>query len=129
MNLEQELFLIFDVLLERWSGTGSLSAYLHGAVPWRLYDAARRLAPRDRPLGDRPVADANQSVSHSDEDMVLLLEELAGSLRPFDRYLLLRHIRDGKALSQIASERGASPRTIRRAWLRLQQHVRRELAR
>ncbi len=60
-DLEQELFLIFDLLLDRWSGSGSLSAYLHGAVPWRLYDAARRLAPRDRQLGDRPVADSNQS--------------------------------------------------------------------
>ncbi len=61
--------------------------------------------------------------------MVLLLEELAQCLSGFDRDLLLGHIRDGKPLSQIAAERGASPRTIRRAWLRLQQHVRRELAR
>ncbi len=59
-DLEQELFLIFATLLDRWSGEGSLSAYLHGALPWRLYDAARRLAPRDRPLGDRPVTALNE---------------------------------------------------------------------
>jgi RNA polymerase sigma factor (sigma-70 family) len=127
-DLEQELFLIVATLLERWSGSGSLSAYLHGAVPWRLYDAARRLAPRDRPLGNRPVADANASNLHSEDDMVLLLEDLAQRLSGFDRDLLLGHIRDGKTLSRIAAERGASPRTIRRAWLRLQQHVRWELA-
>jgi DNA-directed RNA polymerase specialized sigma24 family protein len=127
-DLEQELFLIFDALLGGWSGAGSLSAYLHGAVPWRLYDSAKKLAPRDRPLGDRPVAAANDAFSHSDAGMVVLLEEVAQRLSSFDRDLLLWHIRDGKPLSQIAAERGASPRTMRRAWLRLQQHLRRELA-
>jgi len=127
-DLEQELFLIFDALLVRWSGAGSLSAYLHGAVPWRLYDSAKKLAPRDRPLGDRPVAAANDARSHSDAGMVVLLEDVAQRLSSFDRDLLLWHIRDGKPLSQIAAERGLSPRTTRRAWLRLQQHLRRELA-
>ena len=127
-DLEQELFLIFDSLLNRWSGAGSLSAYLLGAIPWRLYDAAKKLAPRDRPLGDRPVVATNHELSHSDAGMVLLLEDVAQRLSSFDRDLLLWHIRDGKSLAQIASERGASPRTIRRAWLRLQQHLRRELA-
>lgn len=127
-DLEQELFLIFDVLLDRWSGAGSLSAYLHGAVPWRLYDAARRLAPRDRQLGDRPVAAANLDSANAEAEMVELLEALARQLSSFDRDLLLGHVRDGKPLSQIASERGMSQRTVRRAWLRLQQHLRRILA-
>ncbi len=127
-DLEQELFLIFIVLLDRWSGSGSLSAYLHGALPWRLYDAARRLAPRDRPLGDRPVAASNHERTNSDAEMVVLLEELAQRLSGFDRDLLLWHVRDGKPLSQIASEQGTSQRTIRRAWLRLQRHLRVELA-
>jgi RNA polymerase sigma factor (sigma-70 family) len=127
-DLEQELFLIFVLLVERWSGSGSLSAYLHGALPWRLYDAARRLAPRDRPLGDQPVAASNNERANTDAEMVVLLEELALRLSRFDRDLLLWHVRDGKPLSQIAREQGTSPRTIRRAWLRLQRHVRLELA-
>ncbi len=127
-DLEQELFLIFVLLLERWSGSGSFSAYLHGALPWRLYDAARRLAPRDRPLGDWPVAASNHTSNETDAAMVVLLEDLADRLSPFDRVLLLEHVRDGKPLSQIAREQGTSPRTIRRAWLRLQLHVRQELA-
>ncbi|MEZ4665879.1 MAG: sigma-70 family RNA polymerase sigma factor [Thermomicrobiales bacterium] len=127
-DLEQELYLIFIELLDNWSGSGSFSAYVHGAVPWRLYDAARRLAPRDRPLGDRPVAAANVDLSQSDAGMVLLLEELALRLSPFERELLLLHVRDGIPLSRIAAQRGASARTMRRAWLRLQQHLRQELA-
>ena len=128
-DLEQELFLIFDTLLERWSGAGSLSAYLHGAVPWRLYDAARRLAPRDRTLGDRPVAAQDVESGQSEAEMILLLDALADQLSPFDRALLLEHICDEKPLSQFAAERGMSQRTVRRAWLRLQQHLRRELDR
>jgi RNA polymerase sigma factor (sigma-70 family) len=127
-DLEQELFLIFETLLDRWSGAGSLSAYLHGAVPWRLYDAARRLAPRDRTLGDRPVAAQNLELSNTEMEMNLLLEELAARLSSFDRDLLLFHVRDGKSLARFATERGMSPRTVRRAWLRLQQHLRQELA-
>ena len=123
-DLEQELYLIFATLLDRWSGEGSLSAYLHGALPWRLYDAARRLAPRDRPLGDRPVTALNEDGTSAAEDAILLLEDLAAALSPFDRDLLLRHIRDGESLAAIARARGLSHRTVRRAWLRLQAHLR-----
>jgi len=123
-DLEQELYLIFATLLDRWSGEGSLSAYLHGALPWRLYDAARRLAPRDRPFGDRPVTALNEDGTSAAEDAILLLEDLAAALSPFDRDLLLRHIRDGESLAAIALARGLSHRTVRRAWLRLQAHLR-----
>ena len=123
-DLEQELYLIFATLLDRWSGEGSLSAYLHGALPWRLYDAARRLAPRDRPLGDRPVTALNEDGTSAAEDAILLLEDLAAALSPFDRDLLLRHIRDGESLAAIARASGLSHRTVRRAWLRLQEHLR-----
>lgn len=123
-DLEQELYLIFANLLERWSGKGSLSAYVHGALPWRMYDAARRLAPRDRPLGDRPVASLNSDESSSAEEAIALLEDLAATLSPFDRELLLRHVRDGESLATIARARGLSHRTMRRAWLRLQEHLR-----
>jgi RNA polymerase sigma factor (sigma-70 family) len=126
-DLEQELYLIFAGLLERWSGNGSFSAYLHGALPWRLYDAARRLAPRDRPLDGRPVAALNQDDSHAAAEAALLLEELASALSPFDRDLLLRHVRDGQSLASIARSTGLAHRTVRRAWLRLQQHLRVEL--
>lgn len=123
-DLEQELYLIFANLLERWSGKGSLSAYVHGALPWRMYDAARRLAPRDRPLGDRPVASLNSDESSSAEEAIALLEDLAATLSPFDRELLLRHVRDGESLATIARARGLSHRTMRRAWLRSQEHLR-----
>lgn len=123
-DLEQELFLIFANLLERWSGAGSLSAYLHGAFPWRLFDAARRLAPRDRPIDGRPVAALNGDDSHAAAEAELLLEELANGLSPFDRDLLLRHVRDGQSLSAISRSLGLNHRTVRRAWLRLQLHLR-----
>jgi RNA polymerase sigma factor (sigma-70 family) len=127
-DLEQELFLIVVALLERWSGDGSLSAYLHGAVPWRLYDAARRLAPRDRSLDGRPVAVANGDDSHDAAEAALLLETLADRLGPFDQTMLLGLVRDGKSLGQIARSLGVSQRTARREWQRLQQQLRRELA-
>jgi DNA-directed RNA polymerase specialized sigma24 family protein len=73
------------------------------------------------------VADTNLARLQTDADMVLLLQELAEGLSSFERDLLLAHIRDGKSLSQIAAERGASQRTMRRAWLRLKQHLRRAL--
>lgn len=123
-DLEQELYLIFASLLERWSGQGSLSAYLHGALPWRLFDAARRLAPKDRQLPDHPLPAPIADGSHAADEAALLLEELARTLAPFDRDLLLRHVRDGQSLAAIARATGLSHRTVRRAWLRLQQHLR-----
>ena len=127
-DLEQELFLSFVTLLERWSGKGSFSAYLHGALPWRLYDAARRLAPRERPIGKRPIATTSVEISQSDAEMVVLLDEFAKRLSTFDHDLLLWRIRDGKSLSEFAAARGLSQRTVRRAWLRTREHIRRELA-
>lgn len=123
-DLEQELYLIFAQLLDRWSGQGSFSAYVHGALPWRLFDAARRLAPRERPLDGRPVAALNDDDSYAASEAALLLEELAGTLSPFDRDLLLRRVRDGQSLAAIARTSGLNPRTVRRAWLRLQHHLR-----
>lgn len=127
-DLEQELFLIFATLLERWSGHGSLSAYLHGATPWRLYDAARRLAPRDRPLDDRTASTVGGTPSQIGTDALDLLEELADRLAPFDRSLLLWHVRDGRSIAQIARTMGLSERTVQRAWLRLKNVLRQELA-
>lgn len=127
-DLQQELFLVFDALVARWPGAGSLSAYLHGAVPWRLFDAARRMAPRDRPIGDREIACKGVDLSQTDAEMVLLLEEMALRLSRFESDLLLMHVRDGKSLAKIAIERGMNPRTVRRAWLRLQQRLRSDLA-
>jgi RNA polymerase sigma factor (sigma-70 family) len=127
-DLEQELFLIVAVLLERWSGNGSLSAYLHGAVPWRLYDAARRLAPRDRSIDGRPFAAVNGDDSHEAADAMVLLEELANRRSSFEQALLLGQVRDHRPLSEIAQAFGVSQRTARREWRRLQQQLRRELA-
>lgn len=127
-DLEQELFLVFAALLDRWSGNGSLSAYLHGALPWRLYDAARRLAPHDRSLANRVIAALDSDSSYADAEAAMLLEELANRLSSFDCDLLLWYIRDGKSLGQFARSRGMSHHTVRRAWLRLQQHLRRLLA-
>lgn len=123
-DLEQELYLIFATLLERWSGHGSFSAYIHGALPWRLFDAARRMAPRARPMDDRTANSLIGGDSYAAEEAALLLEELARTLSPFDRDLLLRHVRDEQSLSSIASSLGLSQRTVRRAWMRLQQHLR-----
>jgi RNA polymerase sigma factor (sigma-70 family) len=126
-DLDQEVYLIFASLLERWSGNGSFSAYLHGALPWRLFDAARRMAPRDHRLENRPVAALNGDESYAAAEAALLLQDLAGSLSPFDRELLLRHVRDGQSLSSIARSLGLNARTVRRAWLRLREHLRRAL--
>jgi RNA polymerase sigma factor (sigma-70 family) len=127
-DLEQELFLIFASLLERWSGIGSISAYLHGAIPWRLYDAARRMAPRDRPLDGHPALAANLDDAREAAEAALLLDELANRLSPFKSALLLGLVRDHKPLEEIASTFGMSQRTARREWRRLQQQLRRELA-
>ncbi|MCA9858365.1 MAG: sigma-70 family RNA polymerase sigma factor [Thermomicrobiales bacterium] len=123
-DLEQELFLIFALLLERWSGDGSLSAYLHGAIPWRLYDAARTLAPRPARDIDRCQWLLVPDESHTDAAAMALLEELADRFAPFDRTLLLWHVRDGMPLAQIARSFGLSARTVRRSWLRLQDQLR-----
>lgn len=128
-DLEQELFIIFASLLERWPGNGSLSAYLHGALPWRLYDAARSLAPRERTLASGALADTGATAAQDDAEITALIEDLANRLAPFDRDLLLFHVRDGKSLGQIASEKGTSVRTVRRSWLRIKRHLHQELLR
>lgn len=127
-DLEQETFLIFARLLDGWSGAGSFSAYLHGAFPWRIYDAARRFAPREQPITEQVEATLGEDESFAAEEALALLEELASSLSPFDRMLLLRHVREGETLAVIARSTGLSHRTVRRAWLRLQQHLRALLA-
>lgn len=126
-DLEQEMFLIFDRMLNNWSGNGSFSAYVHGSFPWRLLDAARQLAPCCSSLNNRPTISPNEAATQAAQDTALLLEELAATLSPFDRDLLLRHIRDGESLADIAQSKGAAPRTMRRAWLRLRRHLQESL--
>ena len=127
VDLEQEMFLIFEQLLGNWTGNGSLSAYLHGAFPWRLFDAARRMASCDRVLSERAVVALKQDESFAAQEAAVLLEELAAALSPFDRSLLLRHVRDGESIAAIAHASGANPRTLRRAWVRLQRHLQESL--
>lgn len=127
-DLEQEAFLIFARLLESWSGNGSFSAYLHGAFPWRLFDAARRLSARERPGLDCAMAGLAGDDSFAAQEATILLDELARTLSPFDRALLVRHVRDGESLGVIAASHGMSARTVRRAWLRMRQHLQAQLA-
>lgn len=122
-DLEQETFLIFASLLETWSGNGSFSAYLQGTFPWRLHDAARRLAPRDRTLTELTFTTLQEDDTHIAQEATMLLETLARGLAVFEQELLRRHIRNGESLDSIARSLGLSQRTMRRAWLRLRQHL------
>lgn len=127
-DLAQEMFLIFATLLDRWPGHGSFIAYVHGALPWRLIDAARRLAPPKFDPELRQGAVLWHAASSDDVEALLLLEHVADRLGPFDRQLLLRHVRDGWSLERFAQSMGMSERTVRRAWSRLRDDLRQSLA-
>lgn len=127
VDLEQETFLIFARLLETWSGDGSFSAYAQSAFPWRLHDAARRLAPRDRPLTEQSMLTLSEDDTFAAQEAAQLLDTLTRNLSAFEQDLLRRHIHDGESLDAIARSRGLSARTMRRAWLRLRQHLAEQL--
>ena len=63
-DVDQEAFLVFASLLERWPGDGSFTRYLLGLFPWRLRDAVDVLiGPRDASLADLSLAELSGYVA------------------------------------------------------------------
>jgi RNA polymerase sigma factor (sigma-70 family) len=125
-DLEQEVFVVFCELLARWHGAGSFAAYVHGAFPWRLREAARRNAPTRPPAQLTALPPLAQDDSWMAAEAIELLEKVAGTLDPFERRLLLLKVRNGFSLRTVARELGVDERTIRRAWRALIRRLRRE---
>jgi len=64
------------------------------------------LAPRDRSLPDDGAFALVEDESYAAQEAAAMLTELAQSLAPFDRALLLRHVRDGETLTRSPDRSG-----------------------
>jgi RNA polymerase sigma factor (sigma-70 family) len=126
-DVDQEAFLVFASLLERWPGDGSFARYLLGLFPWRLRDAVDVLiGPRDASLADLSLAEL-ADVSYDTEQAVVLLEDLSRQFPPLDRQILLMRVRDGVAVRQIADTLGINRRTVQRRMAAMRSKLREDL--
>jgi RNA polymerase sigma factor (sigma-70 family) len=114
-DLEQESFLIFCDLVERWSGAEPrFAGYFFSRYRWRVFDALRKwtAAPRRETAIDDayPVAtDETDAI-----ELRLVIAELFAGLSERDRQLLEWRVIDGHTDAEMASALGVSLKTVRR---------------
>jgi len=130
-DLAQEAFVLLFDLIADWPGDGPFGRYFFAAFPWRLHDAARRLAGPWRweygggwaVLRLHLLADDSTAA----EEALVLLDAIAADLPPPDDDVLRWRIRDGESFVAIARRLGLTPRTVNRRWVALLAELRRSL--
>lgn len=115
-DVENEGFLAFCELLEKWTGEGSFSRYLLARYPWRVRDRIAHLN------GRRPTAELAESLSLAAGDSweaeraLALLEELVEPLSEFDRRMVVMRVVDRQSARVIAAQLGVSASTVESRW-------------
>jgi len=155
-DVAHEGYLILVDLIEKWPGEASFGAYVLSRFPWRLRDAAWRLAGRSTwrrrradpsnpdgqwhlliggqvvppgagpPRQERPPQQLADTAARADEALVQL-EALAGALGEPDGCILLWRIRDCQNMTVIADRLGLTRRTVHRRWEHLLDDLRQML--
>lgn len=123
-DVEQEAFLVFCDIVDRWPGQESFLGYFFSRFPWRLARAvdvlergwsATRLVPLDEIAVPAPPADPADA---------LILAEIGATLEPRERSVLELRIGYGLRMREIARILGLHPRTIHRSWARIVDDLR-----
>ncbi|MGA7672584.1 MAG: sigma-70 family RNA polymerase sigma factor [Nitrolancea sp.] len=123
-DVEQEAFLVFCDIVDRWPGQESFLGYFFSRFPWRLARAvdvlergwsATRMVPLDEIAEPAPPPDPTD---------VLLLAEIGASLEPRERTVLELRIGYNLRVREIARILGLHSRTIQRSWARIVEELR-----
>ena len=114
-DLEQESFLIFCDLVERWSGAEPrFAGYFFSRYRWRVFDALRKWTATPR---RETAIDAAYAAAIDETDAIelrLVIAELFAGLSERDRQLLEWRVIDGLTDAEMAKALGVSLKTVRR---------------
>ena len=116
-DLQQEGFLVFTELLERWDNERGFTGYLHGAFHWRMRQAYTKLSagapPRRTTVAAlNPLADD----SHEAEVARMHLRAIVEPLPARQREVVLLRLESGYREHQVAELLGIGRRTVAREW-------------
>ncbi len=123
-DVEQEAFLVFCDIVDRWPGQESFLGYFFSRFPWRLARAvdvlergwsATRMVPLDEIAEPPPPPDPVDA---------LLLTEIGANLEPRERTVLELRIGYNLRVREIARILGLHTRTIHRSWARIVEELR-----
>lgn len=116
-DVQQEAFLVFCELVQRWQGKSSFAGYFFAWFPEMLRQAIARLE-HGRPAGTLALDDLDPAAA---PDPALLVVDDIVSLSERELLVLELRVTAGLRLREIAALLGCHPRTVRRI-LRRAQH-------
>ncbi len=124
VDVEQEAFLVFCDIVDRWPGQESFLGYFFSRFPWRLARAVDILergwsATRMVPLGEIAIPS-----TPPDPTDALILAEISATLAPRERTVLELRVGYGLRVREIANILGLHSRTIHRSWARIVDELR-----
>jgi RNA polymerase sigma factor (sigma-70 family) len=123
-DVEQEAFLVFCDIVDRWPGQESFLGYFFSRFPWRLARAvdilergwsATRMVPLDEIAIPAPPPDPADA---------LILTEIGATLDERERTVLELRVGYGLQMREIARILGLHSRTIHRSWARIVEELR-----
>lgn len=123
-DVEQEAFLVFCEIVDRWPGQESFLGYFFSRFPWRLARAVDVLERGWSATRTVPLDEIAEPAPPSDPADTLLLAELGATLEPRERTVLELRIGYNLRVREIARILGLNSRTIHRSWARIVDELR-----
>ena len=118
-DVEQEAFLVFCELVQRWQGKASFAGYFFTWFPEMLRQAIARLE-HGRPAGTLALDDVDPAAAP--EPALLLVDDIV-SLSERELLVLELRVTAGLQLREIAALLGCHPRTVRRILHRIRHRL------
>ncbi len=123
-DIEQEAFLVFCDIVDRWPGQESFLGYFFSRFPWRLARAVDVLERGWSATRMLPLDEIAMPESPPDPTDALLLAEVCANLEPRERTVLELRIGYNLRVREIARILGLHSRTINRSWARIVEELR-----
>lgn len=114
VDVDQEGFLVFCELVERWPGERSFLGYFFSRFPWRLARAIDNLARRWPGQRLQPIDQTRNDHAAAPSDAITLIDAGA-TLKPRERAVLALRVVYQLHVNEIAAMLGVSTRTIIRS--------------
>lgn len=118
-DVEQEAFLVFCDIVDRWPGQESFLGYFFSRFPWRLARAVDVIERGWSATRVVPLDEIATPAAPSDPADALILAEIGATLEPRERTILELRIGYGLRVREIARILGLHSRTIHRSWARI----------
>ncbi len=131
-DVQNEAFLVFVGVVDRWPPSVPFGRYFLANFPWRLRDAvSRRVSRRGIPPRSTAIAidaptwrDTIPDVKALDAQDRALIEALASSFRHPQDVIVRCHVLKGLTLAAPAERLGVNRRTVTRHWRSILQSLR-----